>query len=104
VLEKREDDLLRMTRAVHRTLGWFAKTPAAEIAGRLGSYFPDIPTDVFAGAIDRYRKLELWGSDPVIRREGYDRLHAAMRAFGALSKDIAFDDCVDTSLAKRAMT
>jgi hypothetical protein len=26
-----------------------------------------------------------------------------MRAFGALSRDIAFDNCVDTSLAKRAM-
>jgi NitT/TauT family transport system substrate-binding protein len=104
VLEKRQDDLLKMTRAVHRTLGWFAKTEAAEIAGRLGSYFPDVSTDIFAGAIDRYRKLNLWGSDPVIRREGYDRLHAAMRAFGALSRDIAFDDCVDTSLAKRAMT
>jgi NitT/TauT family transport system substrate-binding protein len=39
----------------------------------------------------------------VIRREGYDRLHAAMRAAGALGKDVAFDDCVDTSLAKRAI-
>jgi hypothetical protein len=27
----------------------------------------------------------------VIRREGYDRLHAAMRAAGALRRDVAFD-------------
>jgi NitT/TauT family transport system substrate-binding protein len=40
----------------------------------------------------------------VIRREGYDRLHAAMRTFGALGRDIAFDDCVDTNLARRAMS
>jgi len=103
VLEKRQDDLLKMTRAVYRTLGWFAKTPAPEIAEKLRSYFPDVPTPIFAGAIDRYRALKLWGSDPVIRREGYDRLHAAMRAAGALGKDIAFDDCVDTNLARRAM-
>jgi NitT/TauT family transport system substrate-binding protein len=103
VLERREDDLLKMTRAVYRTLGWFAAAPAAEIANKLQSYFPDVPGQIFAGAIERYRKLNLWGSDPVIRREGYDRLHAAMRAFGALSRDIAFDNCVDTSLAKRAM-
>jgi NitT/TauT family transport system substrate-binding protein len=103
VLHRREDDLLKMTRAVHRTLGWFAKTPAAEIAETLRSYFPDVPTPIFAGAIDRYRNLNLWGSDPVIQREGYDRLHAAMRAFGALSKDIAFDECVDTNVARRAI-
>ena len=103
VLQRREDDLLKMTRAVHRTLGWFAKTPATEIAEKLQSYFPDVPTPIFAAAIDRYRGLELWGSDPVIKREGYDRLHAAMRAEGALRKDIAFEDCVDTNLARRAM-
>ena len=103
VLERRADELLKMTRAVHRTLGWFAATPAADIAGKLAAYFPDVPASVFAGAIDRYRKLKLWGSTPVIQREGYDRLHGAMRAAGALSKDIAFEDCVDTQLAKRAI-
>ena len=102
-LQRREDEMLKMTRAIHRTLGWFAKTQAMEIAEKLRSYFPDVPTPLFAAAIDRYRALELWGSDPVIKREGYDRLHAAMRAAGTLSKDIAFDDVVDTNLARRAM-
>jgi NitT/TauT family transport system substrate-binding protein len=104
VLEQRRDEMLKMTRAVHRTLGWFARTPAAEIAALLRDYFPDVPPAIFAAAIERYRKLELWGSDPVIRREGYDRLHAAMRAAGTLGKDIAFEACVDTKLAEQAMT
>jgi len=102
-LERRQDELLRMTRAVHRTLGWFAATPAAEIAAALHPYFPDVPGNIFAAALSRYRDLNLWGHDPVIKREGYDRLHAAMRAAGALRRDIAFDDCVDTNLATRAM-
>ncbi len=104
VLTQRRDELLAMTRAVHRTLGWFAATPASEIVRAVTSYFPDVDPAIFAAAIERYRALELWGSDPVIRREGYDRLHAAMRAAGALSRDIAFDTCVDTSLAEQAMT
>ena len=57
---------------------------------------------IFAAAIDRYRKLGLWGPDPVIRREGYDRLHAAMRAAGTHKRDIPDELCVDTSLAERA--
>jgi NitT/TauT family transport system substrate-binding protein len=39
----------------------------------------------------------------VIRREGYNRLHAAMRAAGTLTRDIAYETCVDTSLAERAI-
>ena len=103
VLETRADELLRMTRAAHRTLGWFARTPAAEIVATVGSYFPDVPAELFAQAIDRYRTLKLWNSDPVIRREGYDILHAAMRSSGTLKTDIPFEACIDTSLAERAL-
>jgi NitT/TauT family transport system substrate-binding protein len=102
-LTKRADDLLAMTRGMHRSLQWFAKTPAAEIARLLKDFFPDVEPPIFAAAIERYRALGLWGADPVVRREGYDRLHAAMRAFGTLSRDIAFESCVDTTLAQRAM-
>lgn len=102
-LERQRDELLRMTRAVHRTLQWFARAPTSEIADRLREYFPDVAPDIFAGAMERYRVLGLWGSDPVIRREGYDRLHCAMRSAGALSRDVAFEECVDTELAEQAM-
>ena len=74
-----------------------------ESAGLLKDYFPDLPTPLYAACIDRYRALGLWGPDPVIRREGYDRLHAAMRASGALSRDIAFEACVDTAMAEQAV-
>jgi len=103
VLDGRTDEVLRMTRAIHRTLGWFAVTPASEIVRAVQEFFPDVDPGIFAAAIERYRALGLWGSDPVIRREGYDRLHAAMRGAGALSGDIDFSVCVDTSLAERAI-
>jgi NitT/TauT family transport system substrate-binding protein len=103
VLEARREELLKMTRAIDRTLGWFAMTPPTEIVRAVAEFFPDVEPALFADAIERYRALGLWASDPVIRREGYDRLHAAMRAAGVLSRDIAFETCVDTSLAERAM-
>ncbi|HTR84776.1 MAG TPA: ABC transporter substrate-binding protein [Reyranella sp.] len=102
-LQKRADELRRMCRALHRTLGWFGKTPANEIASLLGRYFPNVERDRFTQCLERYRRHKLWNSDPVIRREGYDRLHAAMRAAGTLTRDIAFEDCVDTALATEAM-
>lgn len=102
-LERQREELLRMTIAVHHTLAWFARTPSAQIADLLRDYFPDVTSELLAGAIDRYRALGLWGSDPVIRREGYDRLHGAMRSAGALSRDVAFEECVDTKLAEQAI-
>lgn len=103
VLAKRADELLAMTKGLYKTLRWFKETRGAEIAPLLKSFFPDVDQKIFAAAIDRYRALNLWAADPVIRREGYDRLQAAMRAGGALSKDIPFETSVDTALAEKAV-
>jgi NitT/TauT family transport system substrate-binding protein len=102
-LERRAEELVKMVRGLHRTLRWFAAAPATEIAATLASHFPDVSATIFAAAVERYRKFGLWGPDPVIRREGYDRLHAAMRAFGTLKRDIPFEACIDTGLAERAI-
>ena len=92
-----------MVRAMYRSLRWLSVTPGIEIARALHSFFPDVPTAIFAGAMDRYRVLGLYGPDPVTRREGVERLQAAMRSGGALDRDIPFETVVDNSLAEAAV-
>jgi NitT/TauT family transport system substrate-binding protein len=103
MLDSRQDELTGMVHAFSRTLKWFAASPALEIARTLSSYFPDVPVPLFAQCIERYRDLSLWATDPVIRREGYDRLHAAMRSAGTLTHDIPFEAVVDTKMAESVL-
>ena len=102
LLIERRDELAAMVRAMHRTLRWIAATPGQEIAAALGSFFPAVPAEIYAAAIDRYRALGLYATDPITRREGVDRPAAAMRSGGALDRDIPFEAVVDNSLAERA--
>ena len=92
-----------MTRAMARTLRWMAATPGADIARALGSFFPAVPAGIFAAAIDRYRALQLFAADPVMRRQGFDRLQAAMRSGGALDRAVRFEQCVDNTLGRRLL-
>jgi NitT/TauT family transport system substrate-binding protein len=103
LLQSRRDDLLRMTRAIARTQRWIAATPGTEVARAVADFFPTVAPAIFAPAIERYRALRLFAADPVLRREGFDRLQAAMRSGGALDQDIAFERCVDNSLAEQAL-
>jgi NitT/TauT family transport system substrate-binding protein len=103
VLVDRRDELAAMVRAMYRTLRWLAVTPGAEVGRAIADYFPDVPPAVFAAAIDRYRALGLYGADPITRREGVERLQAAMRSGGALNRDIPFEDVVDNALAEEAV-
>jgi NitT/TauT family transport system substrate-binding protein len=101
VLAARRDELLAMVRAMDRTLRWVRATPGRDIQRLLAARFPDVPAAIAAAAIDRYRALDLYAADVVTRREGYDRLVAAMRSGGALRRDVPFEACVDNSLAEQ---
>jgi NitT/TauT family transport system substrate-binding protein len=103
LLQSRHDELLRMTRAVARTLRWMAATPGVDIARALADFFPSVAPKIFAAAIDRYRAARLFADGPVMQREGFDRLQAAMRSAGALDRMIPFERCVDNSLAEQAL-
>jgi NitT/TauT family transport system substrate-binding protein len=103
LLDARRDELLAMTRAMAHTLRWVAATPGSEVARALADFFPALAPTLFAAAIDRYRGLQLFAQDPAVKREGFERLQAAMRSGGALDRTIPFEDCVDNSLAEQAV-
>ncbi len=103
VLAEKESELLAMVRAISRTLDWVQASDGGTIAEAVGSYFPDVPRPVFAAAIDRYKAHGLYGRDPVLRSEGFERLRAAMLSGGALRRGAAYETCVDPRLAERAL-
>jgi NitT/TauT family transport system substrate-binding protein len=84
-------------------LRWIAATPGDEIARAVAAFFPEVPHGILAAAMDRYRELALYAPDPVLRREGFERLQAAMRSGGALDHAIPFEVCVDNSLAEQVL-
>ena len=98
-LRDRPDQIRAMVAAMAETLGWINDTDGAEVARVLAAYFPDVAPPIFAAAIDRYRALGLWGRSTVQAPAGVERLQDAMLSAGVLRQRIAFDRCVDNSLA-----
>lgn len=99
VLAVRRDEFAAMVRGMARTLCWMSATSGVEVARALAEFFPDVSPPTFAAAIDRYRALDLYAPDTALRREGFDRLQAAMLSGGALQHPIPFEDCVDNTLS-----
>jgi NitT/TauT family transport system substrate-binding protein len=93
------EPLLRMTRAIYRTQQWINDQPADEIAGAIASFFPTIDRGTLARALARYRTQGVWGSDPVLPEDGFDRLRQGLVSGGFIRRSIAFQACVDNRLA-----
>jgi NitT/TauT family transport system substrate-binding protein len=102
-LSREPEPLLRMVRAIDRTQQWMGASPAAQIAEAIASFFPALAPDVLARAIARYRAQGVWGGDPVLPEDGFDRLRRGLVSGGFIRRSVPYQDCVDNRLALQAV-
>jgi NitT/TauT family transport system substrate-binding protein len=103
VLSDRRDELLRMVRAIRRTLAWVEGAGGVEIAATVASYFPAVPAEILTAACTRYKALEIWGKTPVLPRAGYDRLRDSLVSGGFVHPGTPFEVAVDNTLAEAVL-
>ena len=92
-----------MTRAMYRAQKWLHAHAGDGVAAALAVFFPDCPGEILAAAIDRYKALGIWGRNPILPRDGFDRLSAALLSGGLIGKPVPFEACVDMRFAVAAI-
>ena len=95
------EPLLRMVRAIQRTQQWIHTRTAPEIAATISSFFPALDRGVLAAALARYQAQSVWGRDPVLPEDAFDRLRRSLVSGGFIRGLPAYAACVDNSLALR---
>lgn len=98
-LARNSEPLLRMVRAIDRALQWVEDSAPAEIAAAIASYFPALDRGLLTRAVARYKAQRVWGRDPVLPEDGFDRLRRGLFSSGFVRRPIAYQDCVDNRLA-----
>ncbi len=93
----------KMVRAIYKTQRWVQAQSPKAIADAIAAYFPTLDRAVLEGALARYKARGVWGADPILPEEGFDRLRRALLLTGFLAHAVPFGDCVDNSLAEAAV-
>src|SRR5215472_15944339 len=88
------ETLLRMVRAIQRTQEWLHTRSAPEIAAAISSFFPALDRGVLTGALARYQSQSVWGRDPVLPEDGFDRLQRGLVSGGFIRRPAAYAACV----------
>ena len=102
-LDTQRGSMLQMTRAIYRTQKWLHATADADVAAMIADFFPDMPQKMLTACIARYRSLGLWGVNPILPRDGFDRLQASGHSGGLFTVGAAYETCVDNSLAEEVI-
>lgn len=99
-LVEQRDTMLAMTRAIYRTQKWLHAQNAETVAKTIAPFFSELNADTLTACIERYKSLGLWGHNPVLPKDGFERLKSACLSGGLIESSAEYDDCIDSSLAR----
>ena len=102
-LAERRPELLAMTRAMYQMQKWLLASDAETVATTIAPYYPELDPETLTMAVDRYKSLGVWSTNPIVSKEGFERLKGACLTGGLISKGADYDDCVDVELARAVM-
>lgn len=96
--------LQNWTDAIYRAQKWTAAASAADITRTIGGFFPGVNPQALTKAAERYQKLNIWKTSPVIAPKAIDKFQDILVHGHVLddNKRVKFQDLVRTEFANKA--
>ena len=95
---KYHEEFTAMTRATAKMLAWLYANPAEELAKAVKTFFPDVPQDILARALGRYKEAGLWSRQTRMIPQGFARLAQSLHSGGFITRMPGYDECVEPAL------
>jgi NitT/TauT family transport system substrate-binding protein len=94
----------RFTDVIAKAMKWTAAAPIAELVQALEPFFPGVSPQALTAAAERYRKLKIWKSTPVIEAPAIEKFQDILVQGHVLEQDkrVKFQDLVLAEFASRA--
>ena len=90
-------------RALYKGQQWIAEADPDTIASVISPEFPDSDEALLSRVAARYREIEVWSADPVMREEAYDSLIEIITEAGVIDSAPAFASVVENRYAEAAV-
>lgn len=102
-MKDNKDLVQRFTNAVYKGQLWVQKSSSEDVAKSMQPFFEDIALDDLVKVVDRYKSIDAWSQDPVLKEESLNRLMNVMAEAGELDKEPPYKDIVNTDFANTAI-
>ena len=92
------------TDAIHEAQKWTDAAPVGDIVKLLEPFFPGVAAAAMTAGVERYRKLKIWKSSPVIEPAAMEKFQDILVQGGVLdpAKRVKFPDLVVAEFAAKA--
>ena len=92
------------TNAIAKAMKWTAEVPVPELVKTLEPFFPGVNPKALTAAAERYRRLKIWKSSPVIEQPAMEKFQDILIQGHVLepAKRVKFQDLVVTEFFNKA--
>lgn len=92
------------TNAIVRAQKYVATAPAPKLVEHISEYFPGMTQPELTAAIERYRGIGLWKTNPTVERQAIDNLQDMLVTSGVLesAKRVKYEQVVVTDFTSKA--
>lgn len=92
------------TNAIYKAQRWIAEAPTAEVVKVLSQFFPGVSAQVMSSATERYRKLKIWKTSPLVEEKAIETFQDIFIRGQVLDakKRVKYLDVVAPQFAKNA--
>ena len=98
------ETLQNWTNAIAKGMKWTATAPMPELVSVISQFFPAVKPEVLAHAAERYRRLKIWKTSPVIEPAAMEKFQDILVQGHVLepNKRVKFSDLVVTEFFNKA--
>jgi NitT/TauT family transport system substrate-binding protein len=103
-IREHPDVIQNWTNAIYKGMQWTASAPAAELAKTLEPFFPGVSQKALVSAAERYRRLKIWKTTPVIEPAAIERFQDILVQGHVLdpAKRVKYQDIIRPEFASKA--
>ncbi len=91
------------TRAIYRGEQWVKEHTAREIAEKIQEYFPDTTIDSLETSVQKYKDIDAWKENPILKEEAFNKLQEIMTEAGELQQKAPYEKVINNSFAEKVI-
>lgn len=102
-MKENEDLIQRFTNAVYKGQQYVQTHSAGEIAEAIAPHFQESTVEDLTTVVERYKQIDAWCQDPILKEDSLTRLMDVMELAGELDQRAPYSAIVTTKYAEKSM-
>ena len=102
-MDENSDLIQRFTNALYKGQQWVQEASDEEVAKSMQPFFEDTSLEDLIIVAQKYKEIDAWASNPLLKEDSLNRLMDVMIEGGELDEKVPYDSIVTTTYAEKAI-